>query len=56
MNEGQNDNLIKYQILATHKPARTISSALVQYVYMKMRETEKSERDRQRGGGREREG
>ena len=40
MNEGQNDNLSTKSLL-THKAARTMSSVLVQYVYMKKRERDK---------------
>ena len=57
MNEGQNDNL-STKSLPTHKAARTISSALVQYVYMKERETDKQRqksRNRQTKRGREKE-
>ena len=58
MNEGQNDNLSSKSLL-THKPARTMSSVLVQYVDMKKRERETNrnrnhaERDRKKGRERE---
>ena len=47
MNEGQNDNL-STKSLPKHKAARTISSVLVQYVYMKERETDDDREIRKR--------